>query len=124
VLAAAGRRVTIVTSNHQVGISIGAVNLEFLSGRLHRAGVRLITHTWVERIDEGSVRAANIYSHEPLLLDADTVVLCTGNRVRDELYAELRAGGAAAELRRVGDCLAPRRLDQAIRDGFHAGAEL
>lgn len=49
------------------------------------------------------------------LIEADTVVLCTGNEVRDELYPGLVAAGA--EVHRIGDCLAPRKLDDAIWGG-------
>ena len=49
-------------------------------------------------------------------------VLCTGNLVRDELYRELRDTGV--ELHRIGDCLAPRKLDNAIWDGYHLGRSL
>ena len=122
ILADRGHRVTIVTRNQQVGLSIGAVSLEFLYGRLHRAGIELVDCTWVDAIEPGRVRCSNVYSGVALELAAETVVLCTGNAVRDELYGEL--AGIGIELHRVGDCLAPRRLDDAIWDGFHVGRGL
>jgi NADPH-dependent 2,4-dienoyl-CoA reductase/sulfur reductase-like enzyme len=123
-LAEHGRHVTIVTRNQQVGISIGAVGLEFLYRRLHRAGIELVDCTWVDEITPDGVRCSNVYSGKPSGLRADTVVLCTGNLVRDEVHRELRVSSPALEVVRVGDCLAPRRLDDAIWDGFHAGRAL
>lgn len=122
VLAERGRRVTIVTHHQQVGLSIGAVSLEFLYKRLFRAGVELVDCTWVDTIEPGTVSCANVYSGVPVVFPADTVVLCTGNSVRDELYRSLAPTGI--ELHRVGDCLAPRKLDDAMWDGFHAGRAL
>jgi NADPH-dependent 2,4-dienoyl-CoA reductase/sulfur reductase-like enzyme len=121
-LAEAGRRVTIVSRNQQVGLSIGAVSLEFLYKRLFRAGIELVDCTWVDEIRSDGVRCSNVYSGAESFYPAETVVLCTGNIARDELYGELKDSGV--ELHRVGDCLAPRKLDNAIWDGFHAGRAL
>ena len=120
-LAEHGREVTIVTRNQQIGISIGAVNLEFLYKRLHRAGIELVDCTWVDEITPDGVRCSNVYSEASSFFEADAVVLCTGNIVRDDVYQELAGATGAPELRRVGDCLAPRKLDDAIWDGFEVG---
>ena len=121
-LAEHGRAVTLVARNLQAGLSIGAVNAEFLHRRLHAAGVELVTATWPDAIAPSEVTVSDVYTGAQRTLPADTVVLCTGNRVRDELYAPLAAAGA--EVHRAGDCLAPRRLDEAIWEGFHLGRSL
>ncbi len=123
-LAEHGRRVTIVTRNQQVGLSIGAVNLEFLYKRLYGAGIEMVDCTWVDEITADGVRCSNVYSEAPSFYEADTVVLCTGNLVRDGVFRELAGATAAPELHRVGDCLAPRKLDDAIWDGFQVGRAL
>ena len=51
----------------------------------------------------------------------DTVVLATGSKARDELYFALK--GRVENLHRIGDCLAPRKLDHAIYEGYLAGLE-
>lgn len=123
-LAEHGRQVTIVTRNQVVGVSTGPVGAEFLYRRLRRAGIELVPCTWLDAIGPGRVRLFDVYSEEASSREADTVVLCTGNEVRDELDRELRAAAAVPEPIRIGDCLAPRRLDDAIWDGFEAGRAL
>jgi len=52
----------------------------------------------------------------------DTVVLATGAKANDELYFALK--GEVESLHRIGDCVAPRKLDHAIYEGYLAGREL
>jgi hypothetical protein len=42
-----------------------------------------------------------------------------GNAARDDLYFALK--GKVKELYRVGDCVAPRKVDMAIHEGYVAG---
>ena len=48
--------------------------------------------------------------------------LATGPKANDELYLALK--GEAENVHRIGDCLAPRKLDHAIYEGELAGREL
>jgi 2,4-dienoyl-CoA reductase-like NADH-dependent reductase (Old Yellow Enzyme family) len=49
----------------------------------------------------------------------DTVVAAMGNTARDDLYFALK--GKVKELYRAGDCVAPRKADMAIHEGYAAG---
>ena len=58
----------------------------------------------------------------------DSIVTAMGNDADDSLYFALKGmtvGAAAAarplELYRVGDCVAPRKVDMAIYEGYMAG---
>ncbi|HEY9410435.1 MAG TPA: FAD-dependent oxidoreductase [Jiangellaceae bacterium] len=120
-LAEHGRQVTIVSRSTSIGLW-SAVNQDFLYTRLRRAGVELRPHTWVSRIGDRTVEGHDAFSHEPVRLgDFDTVVLATGAEVVDDLYRQLDGD---ARVVRIGDCLAPRRLDHAIWDGFTAAQAL
>jgi len=52
----------------------------------------------------------------------DSVVAAAGNVADDRLYRELR--GRIADLRMVGDCVAPRTALEAIYEGHAAGRAL
>ena len=52
----------------------------------------------------------------------DTVVLAAGAKANDELYLALK--GQVENVHRIGDCVAPRKLDHAIYEGYLAGREL
>ena len=49
-------------------------------------------------------------------------MLATGPKADDALYHELK--GTVTNLHRIGDCVAPRKLDHAIYEGYLAGREL
>ena len=49
-------------------------------------------------------------------------MLATGPKANDELYLALT--GRVPNLHRIGDCVAPRKLDHAIYEGELAGREL
>jgi hypothetical protein len=53
---------------------------------------------------------------------ADLVVLAVPGSPADALYVELSVSGV--DVRRVGDCLAPRRAHSAVIDGDRVGAQL
>ena len=52
----------------------------------------------------------------------DSVVLVIGQQVDDALYQALK--GKVKELHRIGDCVAPRKVDMAIWDGHKVGREI
>lgn len=120
-LAQHGRQVTIVSRSTSVGLWSGA-NQEFLYKRLRRAGVVLRPHTWIAAIDAVRVAGHDAFSEAPVDLgEFDTVVLATGSAVHDDLY---RALAGDARVVRIGDCLAPRRLDNAVWDGTYVADHL
>jgi len=123
-LSATGHDVTIVCRSTTVGLWSGVANQDVLYERLLRAGVRILTSTWVDAIQDACVEVSDVYTGRAEMVAAHTVVLATGNRVRDSLYHEAVRGLPGVEAIRIGDCLAPRRLDQAIWDGYHAVAAI
>jgi 2,4-dienoyl-CoA reductase-like NADH-dependent reductase (Old Yellow Enzyme family)/thioredoxin reductase len=117
-----GKDVTLVTRAHYAGMSVGTMNLAFTYQRLFKRGVTFVSNTWVSEIAESSASAFNVFSGTPVALPSfDSVVLATGNRVNDVLFRELHATAPELRLVRIGDCVAPRRLDHAVWDGHHVG---
>ena len=57
-----------------------------------------------------------------MLPDVDTVVWVGAGRVNAELIPPLRAAGL--EVHAVGDCVAPRRLESAVREGHQVARAL
>jgi mycofactocin system FadH/OYE family oxidoreductase 2 len=119
-LADQGKRVEIVTSYPHVGNNIEPDTFGFLYSRLFSKGVTLTPNTAVKEISANGVVVYNAYSNtERVIGDVDTVVLAVGNKANDELYKSLK--GKVKELYRVGDCVAPRKLDMAIYEGNEVG---
>ena len=94
----------------------------YIYGRVFGKGLRYQLNSWVSEIEGGVVRTFNLYSGQEGSLEADTVVLAYGPKANDGLYLELK--GKLPELHRIGDCVAPRKIDHAIYEGYLAGREL
>jgi NADPH-dependent 2,4-dienoyl-CoA reductase/sulfur reductase-like enzyme len=92
-------------------------------GRLFGKGLTYRLNSWARRIEGDSVVVADLYSRtEATIEGVDTVVLVTAREARDDLYFELAA--RFDNVRRIGDCLAPRKIDHAIYEGFLVGREV
>lgn len=116
-VAAAGVETHLVTRTPTAGGWAGPANVVPVYERLGSAGVHLHTSTWVDCIGADHVDLRGVYDGRCWRLDGvDMVVLATGNLPESTLYDELTGAGESRPVLRVGDCLAPRRLDHAIWD--------
>ena len=100
-----------------------------LRQRLHDCGVAMRRGCAITRIGPGRVFAESEFG-EAVELEADGVVLVTQRLSNDSLYLELvddegalRAEGVEA-VYRVGDCVAPQLLADAIFDGHRLAREI
>lgn len=120
-LADLGKKVHIVTSALFVGSELGPSQDLYLSRqRLMQKGVSFTSNFAVIEIRGTVVHGLNVYSNEgQVFSDFDTVVTAMGNEVDDSLYYALK--GRVQELYRAGDCVAPRKVDMAIYEGYAAG---
>jgi dimethylamine/trimethylamine dehydrogenase len=129
-LASEGHDVELVTSLHEVSpFSYETLEQAFLRRRLHELGVRTREETVVTQIESGWILA----EHElegPARVEADGVVLVTQRLSNEALYLELKEDPAALEaagiegLYRVGDCVAPQLIADAIFDGHRLAREI
>jgi 2,4-dienoyl-CoA reductase-like NADH-dependent reductase (Old Yellow Enzyme family) len=122
-LAADGHRVTLV-SPVPVGIEIDQFSRPPLIRRLRRAGVEFVEHAALVAAAPGVVTVRDVWTDERWDLGSvDEVVVSWYGTARDELLLELDELDAL-EVHGVGDCQAPRRAIDAIRDGFRVGRGL
>ena len=120
-LADLGKTVHIVTSTLFVASELGPTQDLYLTRqRLLQKGVTFTPDFAVMEIKGTAVTGFNVYSNEWETIDGyDSVVAVLGNDADDELYFALK--GHVRELHRAGDCVAPRRVDSAILEGYLAG---
>jgi uncharacterized FAD-dependent dehydrogenase len=90
--------------------------------RLLEKGVVLTPLTGVKEILPREAVLYNVYTKAERRVSVDTVVVATGNRSITDLYGALK--GKVKELHRVGDCLAPRKINNAIYEGYQLGRSL
>jgi dimethylamine/trimethylamine dehydrogenase len=129
-LAREGRQVELVTCLDQVApVCDRTLEGPMLRRRLHDVGVTTRRGVTLSTIQAGRAIAHDEFD-QPLELRADGVVLVTQRHSNDALYHALSADpqSLAAEgieaLHRVGDCVAPRLLADAIFDGHRLAREI
>jgi 2,4-dienoyl-CoA reductase (NADPH2) len=122
-LARAGHEVTIVTRDYAVGTHIDHTTRPAVERRLRETGVERLTGVAVVAVAEGAVELRDCFSERTWRLDGvDSVVHDMGGRPREALYDALTTAGVA--LHRVGDCVAPRGLEEAYHEGWAAALAL
>lgn len=127
-LADQGKTVHILCPSLFIGAELGPLQDLYLTRqRLLQKGATFTPDTVVLEI-EGEIGAKiakglNVYSNQMTDFGPyDSVVLIIGQQVDDALYQALK--GKVKELHRIGDCVAPRKVDMAIWDGHKVGREI
>jgi dimethylamine/trimethylamine dehydrogenase len=121
-LAGEGREVELVTGFETI-VPHSAEMLEdaLTRRRLHECGVTMRAGTVLDAIAPGALQCTDA-NGEPLELPAAGVVLVTQRVSDDALFHALDARRAAVF--RIGDCVAPRLLSEAIFDGHRLAREI
>ncbi|MDI7259382.1 MAG: FAD-dependent oxidoreductase [Thermodesulfobacteriota bacterium] len=114
-IAQKGRCVTIVEILDGIARDMYVINRMHLLKLLSDAKVKILTETRVLEITSGNVMIEGRDGQKDEL-EADTVVLAVGLRPNDELISKLR--GKVKELYSIGDCNEPRKVIDAIWEGF------
>lgn len=115
-----GKSVKIVEMLEKVAVDVEFRTRTFLLERLREKGVELLTRVKVEEITgEGVIASRN---REKLFLMCDTIVLAVGARPERKLADFL--GRKNREIYLIGDCLKPRKLMEAVEEGFFVGAHV
>ena len=110
-----GRDVTLTTPG-EFAQDITAERKTPLLRRILKKGINIMPYTMIKEINNTTVVAYNIHSREETVIDGvDNVILAYYHKADDSLYFALN--GKVKELHRIGDCIAPRMIGDAIRDG-------
>jgi mycofactocin system FadH/OYE family oxidoreductase 2 len=115
-LATEGHTVEIVTEDWYVGRDLVATH-DIVSWMQRTMALRVVMtpHTTVTRIEPGQVIVTDRFVDAERAIPADIVVLGTYDRPSQELYFALKRH--IPRMIRAGDCVAPRRIEQAITEG-------
>lgn len=115
----------LVRDGHQVQLAVNGTHCgenlplyvrDQMAGELHRLGIAITPYARLYGCDDNTVYLLHTASGEPMIFEGiDTLVLCLGHQPQDTLGEEL---AGLVEVRRVGDCLAPRTVEEAIHDGL------
>jgi 2,4-dienoyl-CoA reductase (NADPH2) len=120
-LHASGRTVTVVEMVDRVAGNVGRTARWSLLKSLRLMGVSLRTGTRLVEITENEVVLETPAGQETL--SADTVILAAGARSVDDLTLEL-AGISGIRVIPLGDAKEPRKLSDAVREGFEEALQI
>lgn len=111
-LAANGRSVTLVSPDPVVGARLSPTgDLSGANSRLAAAGVARETRALLRRVDRGEVELEDVWTGRTRLVPCGVLIDCGPRVPEDRLH---RARPATP---RAGDCVAPRTVLEAIREG-------
>src|SRR6266700_1538928 len=116
-LAEKGCKVEVVTPQFYVGGDLGiTLDLELWYRRALAKGMHLTADYFLADLGPNSATIINNYTGQPRQLEhVSLAVMATPQAPNDTLYHQLQ--GKVKQLYRVGDCIAPRRVENAILDG-------
>jgi len=120
-LAMEGHEVTIVSPTFYIGMDGDLMTWRAQYERLLKLGVRMQPLSDVLAVEPEGLRFRTMDMKEQVA-EADSVVLCTRGVAERSLYTQLK--DMLPVVRPVGDCWAPRQLEQAIYEGAMAGREI
>ena len=114
-LARKGNRVIIVEVLEEVARDMYTANRMHLLQLLGDEQVDIITEANVLEVNDTGIIIADRSGRERQL-PVDTVVLSSGLKADNQLHEELR--GKVPELHAIGDCVEPRKVKDAMWEGF------
>jgi dimethylamine/trimethylamine dehydrogenase len=129
-LAGDGFRVEIVTPFERVApVCDETLEGPLLRQHLHEVGIRQRPNGFLTAVEAGHVSAHDEFG-ETFELEAEAVVLVTQRLSNERLYLDLKADEQALRdegveaVYRIGDCVAPRLIAEAIFDGHRLAREI
>jgi dimethylamine/trimethylamine dehydrogenase len=124
-LAAAGKRVTLVTPQPMVSAwTQHTMEQSRIHAELVSAGVELLLSHSLLAADSDAVRLGCVYTGAETTLPADALVLVTARLPNDRLAIELGADDRGPSVEAIGDALAPGTIAHAVWDGHRYAEEL
>ncbi|MFP3536062.1 FAD-dependent oxidoreductase [Pseudomonas sp. SIMBA_021] len=115
-LVRAGHQVQLTVNGTHCGESLPLYVRDQMAGELHKLAVPIIPYARLYGCDDSTVYLQHTASGEPMLLEnVDSLVLCQGHQSVDDLGQQLKG---LVPFQRIGDCLAPRTVEEAIHEGL------
>ncbi|MCG6535375.1 MAG: NAD(P)/FAD-dependent oxidoreductase, partial [Syntrophales bacterium LBB04] len=111
-----GRSITVLEIMEKLAGNVGISTRWNLLKNLKRLGVKLRSQVRLIRIEEAQVIIETQTGQESI--PADTIIMATGSRSVNDLAREGRELGI--EVMTIGDAKEPRKIADAVREGFDA----
>ena len=119
-LHSGGRKITVIDILERMAGNVGLSTRWSLIKSLRLMGVELRPKTKLVEITRDAVIVDTELGKESI--PADTVIIAVGSRSVDDLAREVNSGGT--EVITIGDAKEPRKITDAIREGFDTALKL
>ncbi len=126
-LARAGHKVTLAVNGYQAGQRLQQYVRDVMVTSALRAGVEIIALVRLFGADDDTVYLQHELTGEPVMVgDVAALVLAQGHESVTGLLDELTAGasGFTGEVHAIGDCLAPRTVEEAELEALQVAVRL
>ncbi|MGI9009253.1 MAG: FAD-dependent oxidoreductase [Streptosporangiaceae bacterium] len=131
-LAQRGRKVTLGVSGYHPGQRIQQYVRDGMIADALRLGVQMMPLVRPYGADDETVYFQNVLTGEPVLVEpAAALVVSAGHLPVSSLAAELTGAaaagataGAGPRVHEIGDCVAPRTVEEAVLEGLTVASEL
>ncbi|PEJ49367.1 hypothetical protein CN692_23260 [Bacillus sp. AFS002410] len=115
--------VTLFSAKVHIGKELHSYLVNEYLKRLYQLKVDVRPHFDFGGIHNNQVKLRNLFTHETELIDEwDTIVLAMGRVPNYELYEQVKH--MAPVVRQIGDCLAPRTIEEATYEGLTSALEI
>ena len=119
-LAQRGHKVTLGVNGYFAGQRIQQYVRDQMIAETSRLGVEIIPLVRPYGADADTVYLQHVLTDEPVLVEANSLVLSQGHLPVNSLVSELAA--LPYEVHQIGDCLTPRTVEEAVLDGLRVGS--
>jgi 2-enoate reductase len=119
-LALEGKKVNIIKIRPGTAVAgdINQINRATLLEQLAQNGVNFLFDRVIKEFTDEGVLVTDKQGNRQII-EADTIILALGTKPENELVEHIK--GDIDELYIVGDCASPRKVGEAIHEGFVAG---
>jgi dimethylamine/trimethylamine dehydrogenase len=125
-----GRQVRYITPHHQIAAWSEMTDEQFfVQSHLLQIGVEIECNRSLARVDREQLQTSCIYTGDIQTQDFDQLILVTGRLPDKVLYQDLRARASEIQdvgiksLQRIGDCLVPSSIADAVYRGHRLARE-
>jgi 2,4-dienoyl-CoA reductase (NADPH2) len=115
-----GKQVTIVEMLDEIAKDVDFWNQWVLLDRLKKLNIQMETGLKATAITEKGVETER--AGQPVFFEADSVIIAVGSRADDSLFQSVKV--LFPDAMKIGDCAGPRRVKQAVEEGFMTASRL
>ena len=123
ILAREGRRVRLCVQGHMPGEMLHQYVRDAWLGTLHELGVEVVPFVRLVGADADTAYFEHMTSERPVVCEG-TDTLVTALARESDVDLENALGGFAGEIHAIGDCAAPRTVEEAVLEGLKVAAEM